>query len=121
MIRNGSFKSTKILTDIFFIDINNQYSTHPANSTKRFGETANFACVIKESLPYATIHWEKNGHYFADGQSMQIPNTKSTSSGIFLRNLTFSDAGFYGCVAENPLLPSQIKRSKTAYLNVQRK
>ncbi|KAK2567085.1 Hemicentin-1 [Acropora cervicornis] len=99
--------------------INNQYSTHPANSTKRFGETVNFACVIKESLPYATIHWEKNGHYFAVGQSVQISNTKSTSSGISLRNLTFSDAGFYGCVAENPLLPSQIEKSKTAYLNVE--
>lgn len=103
----------------FFIDINHQYLTHPANLTKRFGETAHFDCVIKESLPYAAIHWEKNGHYFADGQSMQIPNTKSTSSGISLRNLTFSDAGLYGCVAVNPLLPNTPQKSKTAYLNVQ--
>jgi len=82
---------------------------------------ATFDCVNEESLPYASIHWEKNGQYFAKGDSLQIPSTKSTSSALTVRNVTFATAGWYGCVAINPLLPNQPMRSKRGYLIVLRK
>ena len=103
-----------------FLDIHSQYSTHPVNTTKRLGETAFFDCVIEESLPYASIHWEKDGNYFARGELHYIPNKKSTSSAISVGSLTFSNVGWYGCVAVNPLLPNQPQKSRTAYLTVQR-
>lgn len=99
--------------------IHSQYSTHPVNTTKRLGETAFFDCVIEESLPYASIHWEKDGNYFARGELHYIPNKKSTSSAISVGSLTFSNVGWYGCVAVNPLLPNQPQKSRTAYLTVQ--
>ena len=110
-----------ILSWIFFLDIKPQYYTHPANLTKRLGEVAAFDCVNEESSPYASIHWEKNGQYFAKGNSLQIPSTKSTSSALTVRNVTFATAGWYGCVAINPLLPNQPMRSQRGYLTVLRK
>lgn len=79
---------------------------------------AAFDCVNEESSPYASIHWEKNGQYFAKGNSLQIPSTKSTSSALTVRNVTFATAGWYGCVAINPLLPNQPMRSQRGYLTV---
>ena len=104
-----------------FPDINAHYDTHPANVTKRLGEVATFDCVTQESLPYASIHWEKDGRYFAQVESFHIPSTKSTSSALSVRNVTFASAGWYGCVAINPLLPNQPERSKRGYLTVLRK
>ena len=89
--------------------------------TKRLGEDAAFDCVTKESLPYASIHWEKDGEYFANGDSLHIPSTKSTSSALLVRNISFASVGWYGCVAINPLLPNQPQRSRRGYLTVLRK
>ncbi|KAJ7383467.1 hypothetical protein OS493_027628 [Desmophyllum pertusum] len=47
-----------------------------------------------------------------------IPSTKATSSALSVRNIAFSSAGWYGCVAVNPLLPNQPRNSKRAYLTV---
>lgn len=92
--------------------------------TKRLGEVATFDCVIKESLPYASIHWQKDGKLFTQGEvtgSFHIPGTKATSSALSVKNIAFSSAGWYGCVAVNPLLPGQPQASKKAYLTVLRK
>ncbi|KAJ7383462.1 hypothetical protein OS493_027623 [Desmophyllum pertusum] len=101
--------------------INSQYLTNPHNVTKRLGEVATFDCVIEESLPYASIQWQKNGIHFTEGEvtgPFHIPSTKATSSALSVRNITFSSAGWYGCVAVNPLLPNQPRNSKRAYLTV---
>lgn len=104
-----------------FPDISSQFFTHPVNITKRLGEEATFDCVTEESLPYASIYWEKDGKYFAEGVSFQIPSTKSSSSALLVKNVTFTSAGWYRCVATNPLLPNQPQRSRKAYLVVLRK
>lgn len=109
---------------IFFADITSQYLAHPVNVTKRLGETAAFDCTIKESLPYASIQWYKDGNLFTQGEvagQFHIPNTKATSSALSVKSITFSSAGWYWCVAINPLLPSQPQSSKRAYLTVLRK
>ena len=92
--------------------------------TKRLGETATFDCTIQESLPYASIQWHKDGSLFTQGEvagQIHIPGTKATSSALSVKSITFSSAGWYGCVAINPLLPSQPQSSKRAYLTVLRK
>lgn len=104
-----------------FLDISSQFFTHPVNITKRLGEEATFDCVTEESLPYASIYWEKDGKYFAQGVSFQIPSTKSSSSALSVKNVKFASAGWYRCVATNPLLPNQPQISKKAYLTVLRK
>ena len=88
------------------------------------GEDATFDCVIEESLPYASIKWQKDGKPFTGGEvsgPYHIQGTKATSSALSVRSLTFSSAGWYGCIAVNPLLPSQPQHSKKAYLTVLRK
>ena len=108
----------------FFADIKSQYLAHPANVTKRLGETATFDCTIQESLPYASIQWYKDGSLFTQGEvagQIHIPGTKATSSALSVKSITFSSAGWYGCVAINPLLPNQPQSSKRAYLTVLRK
>ena len=107
-----------------FTDIKPQYLTNPHNLTKRLGEDATFDCVVAESLPYSTIHWQKDGKALTGGEvtgPFQIPSTKATSLALSVRNVTFSSAGWYGCVAVNPLLPSLPQYSKKAYLTVLRK
>ncbi|XP_078361310.1 contactin-4-like [Oculina patagonica] len=97
------------------------FLTPPSNVTKRLGEQATFDCVIEESLPYASIHWQKDGKPFTQGDvtgPFHIPGTKATSSALSVKNIAFSSAGWYGCVAINPLLPGQPQASKTAYLTV---
>ena len=108
----------------FFADIKSQYLAHPVNVTKRFGETATFDCTIEESLPYASIQWYKDGNLFTQGEvagQIHIPGTKATSSALSVKSITFTSAGWYWCVAINPLLPSQPQSSKRAYLTVLRK
>ena len=104
-----------------FSDIKSQFYTHPANVTRRLRELATFDCVTEESLPYASIYWEKDGKYFAQGDSFHIPGTKSTSSALSVKNITFASSGWYGCVATNPLLQNQPQRSNKGYLTVLRK
>jgi len=106
-----------------FADIKPQYLSHPVNVTKRLGETASFHCTIQESLPYASIQWYKDGNLFTQGEAAEfhIPGTNATSSGLSVKSITFSSAGWYWCVAINPLLPSQPQSSTRAYLTVLRK
>jgi len=109
---------------LLFADIRSQYLSHPVNVTKRLGETASFHCTIQESLPYASIQWYKDGNLFTQGEvagQFHIPGTKATSSGLSVKSITFSSAGWYWCVAINPLLPSQPQSSTRAYLTVLRK
>ena len=108
----------------FFADIKSQYLAHPVNVTKRLGGTATFDCTIEESLPYASIQWQKDGNPITQGEvagQIHIPGKKATSSALSVKSITFSSAGWYGCVAINPLLPSQPQSSKRAYLTVLRK
>lgn len=115
------YKPFKFFFSKIFPDISSQFFTHPVNITKRLGEEATFDCVTEKSLPYASIYWEKDGEYFAEGVSFQIPSTESSSSALLVKNVTFTSAGWYRCVATNPLLPNQPQRSKKAYLTVLRK
>ena len=98
--------------------------TPPSNAVARVGDAnVHFLCVTGNSVPRASVYWEKNGQRFTGGEAstLLIPSTNWTSSTLLVRNIQFADAGAYRCVAVNPLLPAELKRSTEASLTVLRK
>ena len=70
------------------------------------------------------MEWEKNGRQIDNLDVIaqnHLPNLNATSGTIQLENVSLADAGYYTCVAINPLLPSEPKRSPQALLLVLRK
>ncbi|XP_048587603.1 roundabout homolog 1 isoform X5 [Nematostella vectensis] len=103
--------------------ISSIFVSNPNNRTKRVGDAdTHFACVTGISKPFASVYWEKDGVKLTEypTTSMLIPtdNPSWTSASISVRNITLKSAGFYRCVAVNPMLPNLPQISQPAYLQV---
>ena len=107
---------------LFIVDIYGGFITPPSNHSVRVGSTAHLDCVTNKSLPSAKVYWEKDGVRFTTGQeqSLQLPDSQLTSSSLSIPSTSFSTSGWYRCVAVNPLLPNEIRRSRSAYLKILR-
>ncbi|XP_071509422.1 contactin-2-like [Diadema antillarum] len=87
---------------------------------------AYFQCITGDSLPLASVSWEKDGQPLRDGEmDMSIyssqfgdQNSLKVSGTLQINAVTVSHAGLYRCVVTNPLLPNHPTRSAPGLLTV---
>ncbi|XP_041482004.1 Down syndrome cell adhesion molecule-like protein 1 homolog isoform X2 [Lytechinus variegatus] len=87
---------------------------------------AYFQCITGDSLPLATISWEKDGVPLVDDQNNVViyssqfgdQNSLKVSGTLQINNVRSVHAGQYRCVVTNPYLPDHPARSWPATLTV---
>ncbi|XP_078603628.1 cell adhesion molecule DSCAM-like isoform X2 [Branchiostoma floridae x Branchiostoma japonicum] len=93
----------------------------PVSQNVTAGVTVYLTCISGPSLPLATLHWEKDGTNFTDGQAYETQGFggNRTSGTLQIDNVDGRHAGQYVCVAVNPMLPQAPERSLPATLVVE--
>ncbi|CAB4036137.1 Down syndrome cell adhesion molecule-like [Paramuricea clavata] len=114
---------SKIPARITLAYINSTFITPPALSTPiREHVTVTLTCISGASQPLPSVTWEKDGRPITDQNIVvqyQLPTQKATSATLQLTNVSvLADRGYYRCVATNPLLPDEPRKSQEVYLMV---
>ena len=105
-------------------DIRTNFIQSPSPTKVREHKTALLTCITGSSQPLPSVAWEKDGQSVIAGRSMAqhyITDQNATSASLELKNVSLADTGYYRCVAINPLLPNDHKKSPQALLLVLRK
>ncbi|XP_046342728.1 Down syndrome cell adhesion molecule homolog isoform X2 [Haliotis rufescens] len=91
------------------------FTVMPVSGTARVGVSTSLECAV-ESVPLPVIEWVKNGLMITSGDVTQT----GYRSRLTISTVTYTDQGYYSCVATNTFL-HQTANSSQAFLTVEGK
>ncbi|XP_046738764.1 protein borderless isoform X1 [Diprion similis] len=94
----------------------NLLAVPPINQTTMEGNTANFACVTKDTS--SVVNWYRDGVAISDIEELRDRATIRSDGTLTITSAAMSDLGEYTCTITSP---NNERQSATAFLNVQYK
>lgn len=89
------------------------FTVMPVSGTARVGISTSLECAV-ESVPLPVIEWVKDGLMLTSGDVTQT----GYRSRLTISTVTYTDQGYYSCVATNTVL-HQTTNSSQAFLTVE--